>query len=341
MIRRRLFAVAAGAVLATGIGLSTAMPASAATLPLPFCSTTAPVTPSVVTGFVPSTPTVAANCWYLPEGAIESFGSAAGYLGANDNHTRYRFVQANFTVTPQFTNLNGTGHPGAVGVEECDPNISFAAQFGVIPDPTQGGAEVPFYAEGFWGTNVGDPCINNLPLVPNPTVAQCPLGGNGNPVTDKVGVSPIFCGSFAPLSTGDQLGQFAIYYTPGLTHHHQVSFGFCNISKDYCRQAYARQPVNLNFWEIGVGVFSGVQALSAPPTIPIVAFSQVGMNCYSCSPGPRPMSVIQPVNPSLSGGLEEVADYNGSAQGVLSPDNTIFQSSSTGSSFTVYNGSTS
>jgi hypothetical protein len=345
--------ISAGLMLAGGAAASVS--ASAITIPSPpTCSST---DPGVAPNLADATnqlgpPALPPHCWYLPEsGTTESpGGAAAGYVGADDNHTHYRFIRTTFTVTPQMIDLNGstiTALQGAVGVEECDPNIAYAAQFGVVWDTADGPAHwVPFYAQGFWNTLTGDPCINHNLLVPHPNITICPPNGAGS----VLGTSPaVFCGSFSntTINTGDVLADVGIYYTPGHIHSGEscsyssavpgcVSFGFENVTQGYSRQAYGSRAVDLNFWEVGVGVFSGNQLLGAPAGITLVSFTNTGMNCYSCSPGPRPLSVIQPVNDSGVGGLEEVQDVNGSNQVVLSPDNTLV-----GGSFTMFNGSTS
>lgn len=331
MIKRTAAVIAVAGLMLAGAAVS----ASAITIPSPpVCSSTDPgVAPNLAAAS--NQPGLPPHCWYLPE-AGEGGGAAAGYLGADDSHTRYRFVQATFPVTPQMINLNGPGLNGAAGVLQCDPNIAYAAQFGVVWDTADGPAHwVPFYAQGHWNGLTGDPCISHNLLVPNPNVTTCPPNGAGS----VLGTSPaVFCGSFANtvISTNDVLSDVAIYYTPSGFFFHRVSFGFCDVTGGYCRQAYAPQTVSLNFWEIGVGVFSGNQLLGAPAGITLVPFTDTGMNCYSCSPGPRPLSAIQPVNSSGTGGLEEVQDVNGSGQVVLSPDNTL-----SGGSFTMFNGSTS
>jgi hypothetical protein len=336
MIRSRCRYLALAGGLAALSGLAFAAPAAnAVTLPLPSCAATAPSAAPVLAAATNQSG-LPPHCWYLPQGG-ETTGSAAGILAADDGHTRYRFIQTNFKVSAQFANLNGTGLNGAVGVEECDPNIAYAAQFGIAPDPGNGGAETPFIAQGFWNSTTGDPCINHTPLVPAPnSTTNCPPtpGGAGS----VLGTSPnVYCKSFAPVGTGDQLADFAIYYTPGGAHLHHVSFGFCDVTQGNCRQAYAPGAVNLNFWELGAGVFSGAQNLGAPPSIPVAAFTSTSMNCYSCKAAFRPISVIQPVNSSGVGGIENVQDVNGSGQAVLGPNNSL----NPGGSFTVYNGSTS
>jgi hypothetical protein len=196
---------------------------------------------------------------------------------------------------------------------------------------------VPFYAEGFWSGTMGDPCINHAPLITNPTISTCPdtPAGNGLSVT---GTSPnLFCGSFAPVNTGDVLSDVAVYYTPGGSHFHDTSFGFCDVTQGYCRQAYAPHSVSLNFWEVGVGVFSGNQTLTAPALLNLAQFTQTSMNCYSCKAMYRPISVIQPVNSTGTGGLEQVEDVNNSGQEVLGPDNSL----DLNGDFTMFNGSTS
>ena len=332
--KRRYFALIAGLTAMAGLAFA-APAANAVTLPLPSCAPTAPSAAPVLAAAT-NQPGLPPHCWYLPEGNGETTGAAAGILAADDGHTRYRFIQTNFKVSAQFTNLNGTGLNGAVGVEECDPNIAYAVQFGIAPDG-HGGAETPFIAQGYWDSTTGDPCINHTPLVPAPnSTTNCPAGGAGS-VLGVSGTSPVFCKSFAPVNTGDQLTDFAIYYTPGGHHFHHVSFGFCDVTQGNCRQAYAPGAVNLNFWELGAGVFSGAQTLGAPPSIPVVAFTSTSMNCYSCKAAFRPISVIQPVNTSGVGGIENVQDVNSSGQAVLGPNNSL----DSGGNFTVFNGSTS
>lgn len=334
---RRRFSAAAipimiGAVL--GLLLGFVSPAQAVVLPLPSCSTNAPaVVPA--TGLLASAVNQSGlppHCWYLPS---SSSGEAAGYLGADDSHTRYRFIQTNFPVSAQLPNLNGPGLNGAAGVEECDPNIGYAAQFGVVKDIATG-LETPFYAQGFWNSVTGDPCINHQPLVPAPdSLTNCPVNGTGS----VLGHSPnVFCGSFAPVSINDQLNDFAIFYTPGGFFFHRTSFGFCDTTQGQCRQAYANSPVSLNYWEVGAGIFSGAQFIGAPPNIPVVAFTRTSMNCYTCAGGAfRPISVIQPVNSTDVGGVENVQDVNSSGQGVLSANNSL----DANGDFTMSNGSTS
>jgi hypothetical protein len=329
-IRRRYFAIAGGVAALAGLAFATAPAANAVTLPLPSCSVTDPGTAPNLANAT-NQPGLPPHCWYLPFNS----GEAAGVLAADDGHTRYRFIQTNFKVSAQFVNLDGTNLNGAVGVEECDPNIAYAVQFGIAPDPGNGNKETPFYAQGFWTGTTGDPCINHQPLVPAPnSTTNCPAIGAGS----VLGHSPtVFCGSFAPVGIGDQLTDFAVYYTPGGHHFHHVSFGFCDVTQGNCRQAYAPGAVNLNFWELGVGVFSGAQTLGAPPSIPVVAFTSTSMNCYSCRVAFRPISVIQPVNTSGVGGIENVQDVNSSGQAVLGPNNSL----DAGGNVTVFNGSTS
>jgi hypothetical protein len=334
--KRRYFALVAGLLATAGFAFA-APAANAVTLPLPVCSSVAP-SPAPVLADATNQPGLPPHCWYLPEGTVSAPGAAAGVLAANDGHTRYRFIQTNFKVSDQFIDLNGTGLNGAVGIEECDPNIAYAAQFGIAPDPNNAGAETPFVAQGFWNGTTGDPCINHTPLVPAPSSAPgvCPPtpGGHGS----ILGTSPnVYCKSFAAVGIGDQLTDFAIYYTPGGGHVHQVSFGFCDVTQGNCRQAYAPGAVNLNFWELGIGVFSGQQGIGAPPSIPVVAFTQTSMNCYACKAAFRPISVIQPVNSSGVGGIENVQDVNGSGQAVIGPNNSLDLSGN----LTIFNGSTS
>jgi hypothetical protein len=104
---------AAGSVAFLVGGMAMAGSASAQTLP------------SCATG-VRCTTDVAAP------GSLGEDGGVAGYYGADDNHTHYRYVQTTVTATPQLIDLNGPLsseiYPASVGDELCDPNTGQIAQ---------------------------------------------------------------------------------------------------------------------------------------------------------------------------------------------------------------------
>ena len=197
MIRRARYILAAAgsaAILAGGMALAGAGAASANT--------------------VPNCLSTGANCTSGPFGV-------AGYYGADDNHTHYRFVQTVTVATPQLVNLNGTGdNMGAVGVSLCDPNSGRAAQISLGFNGVN--YEVAFTV-GRYFTDAAEPCVQAAFAHINPFKSGTLL-------------------NFPGVGAGDKI-YLAIYYTPGGTHFHQISFGACDITQGVCRQArQARAP---------------------------------------------------------------------------------------------------
>lgn len=284
-----LAAAGSVAILAGGMALAGAGAASAASLP------------SCTSGV---------NC------TNNSYGTA-GYYGADDNHTHYRFVQTVTVATPQLVNLNGTNSAddqGAVGVELCDPNIGYAAQISL--GHTAAGYEVA-YTVGKYFTNTADPCSQNVFEFVNPFKSGTLLDIPG-------------------VSSGDKI-YLAIYYTPGGSHFHQLSFGACDITSGVCRQAYSNSRFSLNFWEFGIGAFSDNQQLTAPALNTLDTFSSNQVTCYSCSHSVN-ITTVSPVNAFNIGGLYEAQFVNSSTQVTLSPNDSL---SAATDDFTLYNGSTS
>jgi len=292
LIRRaRYILVAAGsaAILAGGMALAGAGAAYAKSDPLPSCAT-------------------GVNC------TSSAYGTA-GYYGADDNHTHYRFVQTVTVATPQLVNLNGTGdNEGAVGVSLCDPNTGQAAMISLGYNGTN--YEVA-YTVGRYFTDTAEPCVQNVFKYINPFKSGTLL-------------------DFPGVSGGDKI-YLAIYYTPGGGHFHQISFGACDITQSVCRQAYSNSRYNLQFWEFGIGAFSYTQFLTAPPLNPLDNFSDNDVTCYSCA-GSVPITSVAPVNPFNIGGLYEAQFINGSSQPTMSPNDSL---SAATDAFEVYNGSTS
>ena len=102
MIRkaRNILATAGSvAILAGGMALAGAGAASAQTLP------------SCASGV---------NC-------ASNLAGQAGYNGADDNHTHYRYVQTETTAAPQLVNLVGAAG-GSTGVTLCVENTGAVAQ---------------------------------------------------------------------------------------------------------------------------------------------------------------------------------------------------------------------
>jgi len=283
--RNILAAAGSAAILAGGMALAGAGAASAATLP------TCP----------------GSHCTNNSQGL-------AGYYGADDNHTHYRYVQTVTTASPTLIKLNGQNANtlGGVGVELCDPNLGIAAQLGVA---FYGGSFHVNYLVGKFAA-APDPCANN-------GIINGYLFRFGNPL------------GMNNVSPGDQL-QLAIWYAPWGHHFHQLSFGVCDITAGVCRQAYSGSHFNLNFWEFGIGAAANSQALTAPADNALDTFSSNMVTCYTCS-HQVPITSVSPVNPYGIGGLTEAQFVNGSSQVTMSPNNSL----SSGNSFTVYNGSTS
>jgi hypothetical protein len=282
-----LAAAGSVALLAGGMALAGAGSASAATLP------------SCAAGF---------HCQ-------DNSAGLAGYYGADDNHTHYRYVQTEVTATPQLVHLNGDtlARTGQVGVELCDPNSGFAAQLSL---GDVGGSLQARYRVGFFLQNAPDQCVQNGFTNFN-FQSGTPLGLNS-------------------ISFGDQL-TLAIWYDPNRTdrHFHQISIGVCDVTSDVCRQAFNESPVAVNFFEFGIGALANNQRLTAPANNPLDTFGSDEVTCYSCA-HMVPISTVAPVNATNTGGLFETQFVNSSTQVTMSPNDSL-----SGTSFEIWNGSTS
>jgi hypothetical protein len=257
-----------------------------------------------------------------PLGGVVQNGGVAGYYGADDNHTHYRFVQTTVTATPQLVDLNGplsSGfYPATVGDELCDPNDGVYAQIS-LGFVDGAGYEVA-YEVGRYSPKTADPCIQNN--FQNDTVLKNSIFKSGS-LLEHIGINQ-----------GDSV-YLGIYYTPGGRHEHQLSFGACDITNGNCRQAYTTSRYQLEFWEFGIGSFTPLSVLGAPAANKFETFSSDDVTCYSCG-HMVPISSVSPVNPFGAGGLYEAQTDNSSSQTVLSPNDTL-----AGDTFNEYNGSTS
>lgn len=273
-------------------------------------SASAATLPSCATGYHCTNPNPTAP------GQIYENGGTAGYYGADDNHTHYRFVQTTVTATPQLVDVNGPGsslaYPATVGVELCDPNSGITAQISLF---NVGGVYKVAYIVGK-GHRAADRCVQDNFLNGTGTIfkAGTPLGLNG-------------------ISAGDKI-YLAIYYTPGGRHQHQLSFGVCDETTGVCRQAYTTSRYQLEFWEFGIGTFAPLSVLTGGAVNEFETFSTDIVTCYSCTTQ-VPISSVSPVG-NLGGGLYEAEFSNSSSQVVMSPNDTL-----SGASFNMYNGSTS
>lgn len=279
-----LAAAGSAAILVGGMAL-TAGPASAATLPL--CP--------------------GANC-------VTNALGVAGYYGAEDGQTHYRYVQTVTTAEPQLVNLNGqdADSTGAVGVELCDPNTGIAAQLGLAN--IDGTFEAIYLVGHFSPTSTADPCIQNGVLT-HVFRAGTPLLANG-------------------ISAGNQVS-LAIFYSPSGRNKHTLSFGVCVIGS-VCRSATTSTRYSLNFWEFGIGAAANTVSLTAPPDNFLDTFSDNTVTCYSCAHS-VPITSVSPVASFGTGGLTQAQWANSSSQLIMSPLNSL----TSGNVFSLSNGSTS
>jgi hypothetical protein len=249
-------------------------------------------------------------------GSLGEDGGVAGYYGADDNHTHYRYVGTVVTAAPELVDLSGTvvgdlGFLPSVGDELCDPNDGVTAQISM--GYVAGKFEV-FYIVGKYPPNA-DPCIQNSFQTSGAVFKTGTLLlDNGISVNDQV-----FLG---------------IYYDPSGTHKHQLSFGVIDATSGVSRQAWTSTHA-LNFWEFGIGAFTPGNVLTGGAVNKFETFSQNEVTCYSCA-GAVPVTSVSPVNPFGAGGLYEAQFANSSSQVVMSPNDTL-----TPGSFTMFNGSTS
>jgi hypothetical protein len=284
LIRRARYILAAAgttAILAGGMTLAGAGAASAATLP------------SCASGV---------NC-------NSNFAGAAGYNGADDNHTHFRYVQTETTAAPQLVNLNGVGG-GSTGVSLCDENSGSVAQLSL-------GAVAPgdyelAYTVGHYPLGAADPCIQNA-------------GGYIN--IFKEGSLLQFTG----IGTGDPIF-LSIAYNQG--RHPSIKFSACDIKESVCRSA-TRHVSSKSFTEFGIGAFTDEHGLTSPPNNPLAAFTLNQVACYSCS-ATVPITSVAPVNPFNIGGLYESQLVNISGNAVMSPLDSLAVSTD---AFGVQNGS--
>jgi hypothetical protein len=295
LIRRaRNILTAAGsvAILAGGMALAGATAASAA-VPLPSCAT-------------------GVRCTNNGQGPS---AGVAGYYGADDNHTHYRYVQTIVTATPQLVNLNGNyslNHEGAVGVSLCDPTTGKAAQMS-LGYTVANGYELRWGVGSFGPSNsfASDPCV---------------MTGFLHPFPFKHGI-------FTGINAGDQI-LLAVYYDPSGHFFHQISFGACDITQGVCRQVWSGTVLSQSFTEFGIGAFSAGNFIEAGAINPLDTFSSSDVTCYSCA-GQVAISTVQPVNPFGAGGLYEAQFVNVGSQVQMSPLDSL-----SGSTFHMWSGST-
>lgn len=254
----------------------------------------------------------------------------AGYYGADDNHTHYRFTETTVEASPSLVNLNGDTTPGVVGTELCDPNTGSVAEIGLWWNASDGKYEISYEGPGV--TN-----YNKLPIHISQT-DPCVQSGISAPLGDSSGDAPELVGPAAAdngyvINKDDQvyLGE---YYTPTGRHYHQISFGACDLTQGWCVQAYGGSKSGLEFWEFGTGALTTQFSLTAPADNLLETFNSSRVTCYGCKSS-IPISDVLPVG-GFGGGLTEAQYINSSSQVVMSPNGSL-----SGSDFSLYEGSTS
>jgi hypothetical protein len=240
-------------------------------------------------------------------GVTHNTQGEAGYYANSNGQTRFRYVQAQVTVTNGIKNLNGSStNPGAVGVELCDPNTDYSVQLGVLWTGTH--FEVQ-YGHGLLGAPIGgnDPCIQS---------------GLVNGLTGHL----TFLNGFTPV-TGDVL-TFAEFYNP---KSHWITVTACDVTQDSCRNAHFNDGYK-NLYEFGIGAVSNANTLTAPASNFLVAFTHTAANYYSSTTAFN--RIFVPAHWNL-----KRSDFVNSSDQVILSSNGSLNAGST--AFNLFNGSTS
>lgn len=248
-------------------------------------------------------------------------GGVAGYYGADDGHTHYRYVQAIITASPSLVNLSGTSLTGAAGAELCDENTGWAAQIGVYA--TGGGHYGVAFADssgvgggGLLNNSFDDPCIEGGLVQPNVLLAAH------------------FNNSFnAQITTGDRLLVSAYYNPHGIFGQHQVTFAVTDLSKINEHRSIVTWAHAQSLSEFGIGVLSDASSVTADTNNLVDTFGSPEVNFYSATHPAYP--IIDQKAFYGYAGLSQVQYVNVSSQVEMSPLSTL-----TPSGFSVFEGST-
>jgi hypothetical protein len=245
-----------------------------------------------------------------------SAGGVAGYYGADDGHTHWRYVQTVVTASPTLENLNGVSSStlGAVGATLCNENTGQDAQIGLYDNAGVYGVA---YDAGTVSTSYDDPCIDAGLINPNITSAPQLLGH-----------------LTGGISAGDKI-LVSIYYDPTSSGfgHHALQFSATDLTKvNEHRSATLTIPA-VSFTEYGIGVVSDAATVTAALNNNLEAFSSSDVNFYSATKPAFPIS--QEKAYYGYGGLSQVQYVNTSDQPEISPNGSL-----SGASFTVFEGST-
>jgi len=245
-----------------------------------------------------------------------SAGGVAGYYGADDGHTNWRFVQTTVTASPTLENLNGVSSStlGAVGDTLCNENNGDDTQIGLYDD---GGVYGVAYDAGVVSTSYDDPCIDAGLINPSITSAPQLLGH-----------------LTGGISAGDKI-LVSIYYDPTSSGHgmHELQFCATDLTKVNEHRCATLSIHAVDFTEYGIGVVSDAATVTAALNNNLETFTGSVVNFYSST---KPAEAISAEKAYYGyGGLSQVQYVNSSDQPEIGPDSSL-----SGENFTVFEGST-
>ena len=248
-----------------------------------------------------------------------SQGGVAGYYGADDGHTHFRYTQVLVTATPTLNNLNGTGTSlGAVGTELCDENADggdgYAAQIGLYWNPGTGKYGIAYAWGDFAANTFDDACIDAGLINPNIASAAQLLGNITIHAGDKILV--------------------AVYYNPSGHGHHELQFSATDETQTNEHRSATESIPTQSFTEFGDGVVSDAATVTAALNNNLETFGDAVFTCYSCAKA-LPIAQDDKYYSMGDGGLSQVQYVNISDQPEISPNSSLVSNA-----FTVFEGST-
>jgi hypothetical protein len=262
---------------------------------------------------------VAANAATIPTINVtvgSSAGGVAGYYGADDGHTHWRYVQTTVVASPTLENLNGVSSStlGTVGVTLGNENTGQDAQIGLYDNA---GAYGVAYDYGTVSTGFDDPVIDagliNPDILAAPQLLSYLTGG---------------------IKTGDKI-LLSIYYNPASSGHgrHELQFSATDLSQVNEHRSATLNEHPISFTEYGIGVVSDAGTVTAALNNSLETFTSSDVNFYSSAKPALPISDEQAYH--AYGGLSQVQYVNTSDQPEISPNSSL-----SGAGFTVFEGST-
>lgn len=264
-----------------------------------------------------------------------SAGGVAGYYGADDGHTHWRYVQAVVTVSQSLVNLNGsnTSSPKAgEGAELCDENfdngLGDAAQIGVFWNPDGGPSGTGDY-EVRYGFGDFSPAPSPIDVWDDPCIQGGVIAAGLN---DRLLANTV-------LHVGDKI-LVSVYYDPAASGHgeHEIQFSATDESQLNEHRSAVLAERAQSFTEYGIGVVSAPGVTLTAPALNLVGLiGHAAVNFYSSDKPAFPVTSGKPYYGY--GGLTEVQYVNGSGQTLMSPNGSLSVTDGD-ASFSVYEGST-